>query len=63
MTKKISELQTELETIIAWFESDDVDIDKAEQQYKRGMEVASELEGRLKETKNNIVKLKQSFDK
>lgn len=60
--KKISELQAELEEIIAWFESDEVDIDQAEQQYKRGLEVTKELESKLKEAKNNINKLKQTFD-
>lgn len=60
--KKTSELQTELEAIIAWFESDEADIDEAEGQYQRGLEIAKELETRLKQTKNNITKLKQSFE-
>lgn len=60
--KKISELQAELEGIIAWFESDDADIDQAEKQYKLGLDIAKELEERLNETKNKITKLKQSFD-
>lgn len=62
MKKTVSELQAELETIIAWFESEEADIDKAEEQYKRGLELANELQKRLKETKNNITKLKQSFE-
>lgn len=62
MGKSIMELQAELESIIAWFESDEVDIDKAEEQYKRGLELADELKKRLIETKNTITKLKQSFD-
>lgn len=61
MDKSIMELQAELESIIAWFESDEVDIDKAEEQYKRGLELAEELKKRLTETKNSITKLKQSF--
>ncbi len=56
-----TELQAELENIISWFESDEVDIDSAADQYKRGLEITKELEGRLKETKNVITKLKQSF--
>lgn len=59
--KSVSELQTELESIISWFESDEADIDQAEAQYKRGLELAAELEKRLKEARNNIIKLKQSF--
>lgn len=60
--KTMTELQAELEQIISWFESDEVDIDKAEEQYKRGLELAAELEKRLVETKNSITKLKESFE-
>ena len=62
MKKTINELQAELEAIISWFESDEVDIDQAETKYQRGLELTKELEQRLSETKNNITKLKQSFD-
>lgn len=60
--KTVRELQTELESIITWFESDEVDIDRAETEYERGLKIAEELKKRLAETKNNITKLKQSFD-
>ncbi len=60
--KSTTELQAELESIIAWFESDEADIDKAPEQYKRGLEIAAELERRLKETKNEITKLNVKFD-
>lgn len=62
MKKSLSELQTELESIIAWFESDEADIDQAETRYQRGLEVAKELQDRLQETKNRITKLKTSFE-
>jgi len=55
------ELQTELELIISWFESEEVDIDIAPEKYKRGLEIAEELQERLNETENQITKLKQSF--
>lgn len=61
MKKSISELQAELESLVAWFESEDADIDQAEAKYKRGLEIAEELKSRLEETKNNITKLKQTF--
>lgn len=63
MTKKTGELQAELEAIIAWFESDDADIDQAEAQYKRALEIIKELEARIQQTENTITKLKQTFDK
>lgn len=59
--KTTAELQAELEAIIDWFESDDVDIDQAAKKYEKGMELATELQKRLAETKNTITKLKQSF--
>lgn len=59
--KTTSELQAELEAVIAWFESDEADIDQTADQYKRGLEIADELQKRLAETKNTITKLKQSF--
>lgn len=61
MKKSLSDLQTELESVINWFESDEADIDQAEAQYQRGLEIAEELKSRLQETRNNITKLKKSF--
>lgn len=62
MKKTLGELQAELESIITWFESDEADIDQAESKYKRGLEIAQELQKKLELTKNNITKLKQSFE-
>lgn len=61
MKETTGELQAELENIIAWFGSDEVDIDKAEARYKRGLELAAELKSRLKQTENAITKLTESF--
>jgi exodeoxyribonuclease VII small subunit len=62
MKKTTQALQAELDAIIAWFESDDADIDQATAQYARGLEVAKELKKRLENTKNEIAKLTQAFD-
>jgi exodeoxyribonuclease VII small subunit len=61
MKKTTPELQTELEAVIAWFESDEMNIDEAAEQYERGQKLARELEKRLMETKNTINKLRQTF--
>lgn len=61
MSKTISELQAELEAVISWFESAEANIDEAEAQYKRGLQLTEEIEQRLQQTKNNITKLKESF--
>jgi exodeoxyribonuclease VII small subunit len=63
MEKTISELQAELETIIEWFSSGDVDIDEATSKYERGLELIALLQKRLTAAENNITKLKQAFDK
>jgi exodeoxyribonuclease VII small subunit len=62
MKQTVAELQAELESIIAWFESDEVDIDKAVEQYERGLTLAKELNKRLKEMDNSVTKLKVKFD-
>jgi exodeoxyribonuclease VII small subunit len=56
------QLQAELAAIITWFESDQVDIDKAVEQYKKGLKIADQLKKRLEETKNSIAKLNSHFD-
>ena len=62
MKQTTTELQAELEAIINWFESDEVDIDKAESEYKGGVHIAKELRKGLESTKINITKLKAAFD-
>jgi exodeoxyribonuclease VII small subunit len=61
MKQTTMELQAELENILAWFESDEVEIDKAAEQYERGLQIAKELQARLKQTENAITKLTKSF--
>lgn len=61
MKKSTTEIQAELETIINWFESEEVDIDQAASKYEQGLKLAAELQTRLEETKNKITKLKASF--
>lgn len=63
MNKTTSELETELEQIIEWFESSEADIDESEGKYKRGLEIVAELKQRLTDTKNKVTKIKESFEK
>lgn len=62
MNKTTNELQSELDLLIEWFESDEFDIDTALDKYKKGQEIINELEKRLKETKNSINKLKVTLE-
>lgn len=57
------ELQNQLDQIITWFESDDVDIDQAEDKYQQALNIIRELSARIEKTENAITKLKQSFEK
>ncbi len=61
--KKFAELQHDLEEIINWFESGEVDIDEAEEKYRQGLELVAELKQRLKVTENNIKKIETTLDK
>lgn len=61
MKDTTQQLQAELEAIIAWFESDEADIDSAAGKYERGMMIAKQLEKRLQAAENKITKLQKSF--
>lgn len=63
MQKSSQELQDELDQLIAWFGSDQVDIDQAEKKYKEALAIMRELSARIEKTENTITKLKQSFEK
>lgn len=51
----------ELEKIVEWFESEDVDIDEALTKYEAGLKLANELQADIKSTKNKFTKIKKSF--
>jgi len=57
MTKTTSELQTELDELLMWFESDQVDIDEAVTKYEHGLKLVAELQKRLKNAENTIKKI------
>ncbi len=53
-----AEAMAELESITKYLESDDVDIDKAMEKFKRGSELAKEIKNYLKEAENTISTIK-----
>lgn len=64
MSKQKTDFQhqlEELEQIVAWFESADVDIDQALQKFERGMELASRLEQQLGEAENTVREITRKF--
>lgn len=58
--KTTAQLQTELDEIIIWFESDQVDLDEAVKKYQRGTELIAELQNRLTSAENTIKKITKS---
>ncbi len=52
----------ELEQIVTWFESEDVDIDQALEKFQRGMELVSHLEQWLEEAENTVQEITETFD-
>lgn len=65
MTKETADFGTklkELETITAWFESDEVDLNSALAKFERGMQLADELKRELQQVENRVEKIKARFD-
>ena len=52
---------TELEAIVNWFESEDVDLKKSMEKFEKGMQLAKELEKELKEAENKVAIIKKKF--
>jgi exodeoxyribonuclease VII small subunit len=59
----IQDKMKQLEELVEWFESSDVDVDEALKNYEKAMKLASELENEIKSAKNEFTKIKKSFDK
>lgn len=59
----IQKKMKQLEELVEWFESDEVDIDEALKNYEKAMKLANELEKEIKSAKNEFTKIKKSFDK
>ena len=62
MSKNFSKDLAELEAIVAWFESDSLDLDEALVKFERGMELANTLKDYLVNVENKVTKIKQKFD-
>lgn len=53
----------ELERIVAWFESEDIEIEEAISQFEKGAAKSEEIRSRLAELDNKITVLKERFDR
>ncbi|MDR3125840.1 MAG: exodeoxyribonuclease VII small subunit [Candidatus Nomurabacteria bacterium] len=60
--KTIKQNLDKFEEIVAWFNSDDIDIEKSVAKYEAGAKLAAEIEQQLASQKNRIKVLSQKFD-
>ncbi len=51
----------ELETIMAWFEKEEVDLDEGLKKFERGLELAAACKATLTEVENKVEKIKTKF--
>lgn len=66
MVKKqfdISKAMKELEEINAWFQEEDVDLEKGLAKLKRAKELSAEVQQRLKQVENEFTEIKAGFSK
>ncbi len=60
--KTISEKTTELNEMVAWFDSDEFNLEAALDKFKQAEALAVEIEKDLTSLKNDIQIVKQKFD-
>ncbi len=60
--KSLKELMAEFESVVAWFDDDDLDVEKATKQFEKGSELAEQIKKQLETARNKIEIVKQKFD-
>lgn len=60
-SKTFQQKMTELEELLAWFESDEVQLEGALEKYEAALKLSKELETELTTAKNKIETLNQKF--
>jgi exodeoxyribonuclease VII small subunit len=63
--KKLPTLQeqlTELDTLLAWFDQPDLDLDEALAKFDRGVKLTEDIKKRLATLENKVTILKKRFD-
>lgn len=51
----------ELEDIVRWFESNEVDLEEGLKKFERGLELAKKCRARLKDVENKVTQIKAKF--
>jgi len=57
----ISEKTTRLDELVAWFDGDDFELEKALDKFTEAEKLAAEIEGDLSALKNNIEVVRRKF--
>jgi len=60
--RSYQEMAEELAAHIEWFESDEVDLDRAIERYEQAMKLIAEMEDYLKTAENKVKKIAARFD-
>jgi exodeoxyribonuclease VII small subunit len=60
--KTVTQKIAELGELVAWFESDEFELEQAITKYKEAEKLADEVEHDLSALKNEVTVLKQKFD-
>jgi len=61
--RSYQQMSEELAEIMAWFESEQVDLDAAVIKYEQAMKLLAEMEDYLKTADNKVRKIAAKFDK
>jgi exodeoxyribonuclease VII small subunit len=56
------QMADELNNLIEWFESDNVNLDEAVDKYEKAMELLAKMEAYLKSAENQVKKIAIKFD-
>ncbi len=61
--KTVQEKIAELQELTAWFDSEAFELEQALAKFKQAQKLAQDIEADLTELKNEVVVLKQQFDR
>ena len=59
----VAEKLEKLESLLTWFESEEITVEESLQKYEEALQLAKEVEELLEKAKNNVEIIKQTFEK
>ncbi|HMS31506.1 MAG TPA: exodeoxyribonuclease VII small subunit [Candidatus Saccharibacteria bacterium] len=59
----VAEKLEKLESLLTWFESEEITVEESLQKYEEALQLAKEVEELLEKAKNNVEIIKQKFEK